>query len=277
MNPTDHSFIADLHLGHENVLRHDNRPFPSIETHDEHLTESCASAGRPHATLWLLGDVSARPAVLKAFMDRVRPAWCKVILIRGNHDDKVWARRDEFFDETYESRYLRVTKEIRLYLSHYAHRTWRNSHHGSLHLHGHSHGALPPWGRSMDVGANCIGYKPIHLDEVVERLKDQPRTPHHPPPFDAELARRLLMHAVDAVICNCGNSYVNAWAEQWLDHAASLGAYPKEGPFIGARQEVREEFDAWLDFIGGLPKLPDSPHWLARMSLPSPQPHKQKP
>ena len=84
---------------------------------------------------------------------------------------------------------------------------------------------------------------------------------------DMELARSLLMYAVDGVLAICGNSYVNATTEQWLDHAASLGAYPKEGPFIGNLLEVREAWVDWLDENGGLPEWPKSPHYLARMGI----------
>jgi len=80
-----------------------------------------------------------------------------------------------------------------------------------------------------------------------------------------ELARVLLMYAVDPVLCANGNSYVNACTEQWLDHASSLGAYPKEGPFVGNIEKVREAYQARLDENGGLPQWPDSPHWLKRM------------
>jgi hypothetical protein len=73
------------------------------------------------------------------------------------------------------------------------------------------------------------------------------------------------MYAVDPVLCANGNSYVNACTEQWLDHAASLGAYPKDGPFVGNLREVRERYQEWLDENGGLPEWPDSPHWLNRM------------
>ena len=177
---TAHHFtIADLHLGHANVLKHDNRPFASIEEHDAALTASCAELGSSNRTLWLLGDVATRKKDLEAFMSVVAPRWGKIILIRGNHDDKVAWRFRDMFTEAHEARYLRISPAERFYLSHYAHRTWRNSHHGAYHLHGHSHGALPPLGRSMDVGANCIGYAPISLQTAVERMHDQPNTNHH--------------------------------------------------------------------------------------------------
>ncbi len=84
----------------------------------------------------------------------------------------------------------------------------------------------------------------------------------------SELARSLLMYAVDSVLVTNGNSYVCSATEQWLEHAASFGAYPAEGPFIGSIREVRERFHDWVDANGGLPKWPDTPHWAARMALP---------
>ena len=174
-----HYLLADLHLGHKNVLRHDKRPWVDIAAHDAAMRAECARLGRKNRTLWLLGDIASRTSDLEAFLDEVEDHWGKIILIRGNHDDKVAWRQREWFDEAHESRYVRLTPDIKMYLSHYAHRTWRNSHHGAYHFHGHSHGALPRLGRSMDVGAPCVGYRPICLTECIEQLVASPSTNHH--------------------------------------------------------------------------------------------------
>lgn len=84
---------------------------------------------------------------------------------------------------------------------------------------------------------------------------------------DSDLVRALLMYAVAPVLDACGNSYVNACTEQWLDHAASFGAYPKDGPFVGRVVDVREKFIEWVESNGGLPDWPDSQHWMARMGI----------
>ena len=171
--------VSDLHLGHANILRYDGRPYANITEHDNALTINCFKDGYPSRTLWILGDVAYRTPDLIKFMQRIRPYWGKINLIRGNHDDKVAWKHRALFDESHEAYYLRVNKDVRVYLSHYAHRVWRNSHRGSYHLYGHSHGALPGVGRSMDVGAPCIRCAPISMQEVVERLQDKETINHH--------------------------------------------------------------------------------------------------
>jgi hypothetical protein len=81
----------------------------------------------------------------------------------------------------------------------------------------------------------------------------------------SDLARVLIMHAVDSMLTTCGNSYVNAYTEQWLDWAKQLGAY--HGPVIGTIKDASEQWNDWLDENGGLPEIPDSPHWLGRMGI----------
>lgn len=74
----------------------------------------------------------------------------------------------------------------------------------------------------------------------------------------SELARVLLMHAVSEMLNGCGNSYANAYVEQWLSHAKSLGAY--HGRTIGKIRDLKEEWEDWLDSNGDLPDLPDTPN-----------------
>lgn len=85
----------------------------------------------------------------------------------------------------------------------------------------------------------------------------EPAIPH------SDLARVLITHAVYSMLQTCGNSYVNAYTEQWLDWAKQLGAY--HGPVIGTVKDVGMQWEDWLDENGGLPEMPHSPHWLARM------------
>jgi calcineurin-like phosphoesterase family protein len=175
----NHAFIADLHLGHRSVFELDGGPFKTLEERDAFLTQSCSVPPGPGSTLWLLGDVTLKKAHLLPFMETIRPHWNKINLIRGNHDDRAAWRHRDLFDNAYEAFYLRVCKEIRVYLSHYACRTWRGSNRGSFHIHGHSHGALQPWGRSMDAGAVCVEFKPLPLLAAVEKMRHGKLINHH--------------------------------------------------------------------------------------------------
>lgn len=170
---------ADPHLGHKGVLKHDNRPFEDIDQHDRYILDRYHGLPRG-SELWVLGDVAWTKETLEEFF-RVT-SHLMVHLVRGNHDDKLaWKARSRFAS-AHEAVYLKRqigSETVKLYLSHYAHRTWRNSCHGAYHFHGHSHGALPRLGRSMDVGVNVHQYRPISLIDAVTGLSGSPLTPHH--------------------------------------------------------------------------------------------------
>lgn len=177
-----HHFTSDLHLDHRQVLQHDKRPFSTIEEHDQYIIDHCRPEPQfegQHNELWILGDVAMSVRALGCLMEAIRPRWQKIHLIRGNHDDRIAWRWREFFDSANEALYLRIDPQTKLYLSHYAHRVWRNSHHGSLHVHGHSHGALPPLGRSIDACVILHDYRPISEMRISERVKDASPINHH--------------------------------------------------------------------------------------------------
>lgn len=177
-----HYFTADTHLGYERILTLDDRPWLDIDEHDEALTANMTPTiedTNRSPELWILGDVGYQKRHVVKLLERLRTKWAKIHLIRGNHDDKAAWKVRHLFDSANEALYVRFTPEVRVYLSHYAHRVWRNSHHGSYHLHGHSHGALPWLGRSMDVGTLVNAYHPISLAQVVKCLEPAGTTNHH--------------------------------------------------------------------------------------------------
>jgi|GEM_PF-5930432 len=72
-----------------------------------------------------------------------------------------------------------------------------------------------------------------------------------------ELAKKLLAHAVGYMMDGCGNSYVNAYMENWLNGAKRLGAYPSWMPTVGKIVERKEKWEEYLDKRDGLPELDD--------------------
>ena len=51
-------YIADLHLGHKNVLAFDKRPFNTIEEHDSTIVRNWCDKVTNEDTVYLLGDIS---------------------------------------------------------------------------------------------------------------------------------------------------------------------------------------------------------------------------
>lgn len=156
-------FISDTHFGHENILKFDNRPFCSIEEHDNQIIENINDSLMSEDILWHLGDVAWNKDAWMNFQAKVRKD-ISIRYIRGNHDHRIAALENLCVDAYF------IKGDFPIWLSHYPHLSWPNSYHGSFHLFGHVHGMAKGIGRSMDVSANVIGYKPISFVEVIQKL-----------------------------------------------------------------------------------------------------------
>jgi len=163
-------FTSDTHWRHANILKYDNRPFATIEEHDEELVRRWNAVVSPGDVVYHLGDVAwHRKAVdidiLLAHLNGTK------ILITGNHDKghvekaKGWAK---------VTPYLEISEGgQKIVLFHYRMVVWNGSHRGSWALHGHSHGSLPMnlQAKTFDVGTMCWAYAPLSLDEVADEMR----------------------------------------------------------------------------------------------------------
>lgn len=190
-------FTADLHLSHSNIIAFSNRPFGTAEERahwndelvpvskerkaelteemDESIVATINKTVNPKDTLYILGDVSfARAERTAQLIKRIK---CRKILIKGNHDPRS-KEFDALFDEVHhllEQDFLVDGKKVRIVMCHYALRVWNKSHHGSLHLYGHSHGTLPDNGtRSMDVGIDTNNMQLYTLDDIMAKIGTRP-------------------------------------------------------------------------------------------------------
>ena len=164
-------YTADLHLGHAAILKSQpvTRPFATVEEMDVVIVERINERVWKNDVLYILGDftLSRNANYVEHLFHEIS---ARKVLILGNHDvdDRgqvkagvarlPWDRPPVQALETREG-----AAGHRVWLSHYAHRTWPAAHHGSFHFYGHSHGALPKLGRSRDVGIDCpdTGFGPL--------------------------------------------------------------------------------------------------------------------
>lgn len=177
-------YTSDTHWGHRNIIKYSNRIDPAtgrqfdltpegVEKMDELLITNWNAVVAPDDDVYHLGDFAmgktAAPNIARRLHGHIHFIW-------GNHDsDQVrgldcWASSQP---------YLEIKDQGKLIiLSHYAHRVWNKSHHGSLMLYGHSHGSLPGTDQSLDVGVDCWGLAPTNLDAIMARMRTLPRYKH---------------------------------------------------------------------------------------------------
>ena len=175
-------FTSDTHFGHANIIKYDNRPFQSIEEHDNELIRRWNVVVKPGDVVYHLGDFSwhNKEAQVENIL-RVENILSQLngtkILIYGNHDSDSVKRSPRWAKVT---PYDEITEQgQKIVLFHYRMVVWNRSHHGSWALHGHSHGSLPVNhdARTFDVGTMCWSYAPVSFDEVKERMKQHSFVP----------------------------------------------------------------------------------------------------
>ena len=163
-------FTADTHFGDAYILRRRGWA-ASVAQHDAALIARWNEMVSPADEVWHLGDFAAGAsraccAEIFARLNGVKR------LIRGNHDtnrvlDLPWA------EAPVESARVVVRDaaghEHRLFLAHYAHRSWPGLWRGVRHLYGHTHAALLDSRCSCDVGVDAWDYRPVPLDAVITR------------------------------------------------------------------------------------------------------------
>lgn len=93
-------YISDLHIGHANAIKFDNRPFADVNEMNNAIIENWNSRVKSNDTVYILGDfIWAKESEWPYF---VGPLAGNKVLIRGNHDPRQFSRtvRNMFQDIT---------------------------------------------------------------------------------------------------------------------------------------------------------------------------------
>ena len=181
-------FTSDLHFGHTNVIKFDNRPFFNTREMDSKLIENWNDKVGKGDTVYILGDMFWHgnneyvENILKALNGQK-------ILIKGNHDR--WIKQGNLkkylsgvkdYDEINVK--LKNGQDKRCILSHYFMPFYNSHYYNAIHLHGHSHNTdeskvelkiakyLNDNGfanKIYNVGCMHWDYEPVTLDEILER------------------------------------------------------------------------------------------------------------
>jgi calcineurin-like phosphoesterase family protein len=175
---TQKFYTADTHFGHALMLSSTacGRPFDSVPEMDEALIDGWNAVVRPDDLVYHLGDFAfglKDEARVQRIFKRLHG---RKILILGNHDylkaNRVHPTLAGLEWETVAQHYETTDEGQRVFLSHYAQRTWPGAHKGAFHFYGHSHGKLPGFGRSRDVGVDCpdVGFVPSTFRQLTSAM-----------------------------------------------------------------------------------------------------------
>ncbi len=127
-------YISDLHIAHENAIKHDGRPFRDTDEMAEEIIRRWNSAVSPDDCVYILGDFAWKnTAGLEVLCQLVG----RKFLVLGNHDKPTNEMRAYFeWVKDYKSIEDNGTQVI---LCHYPIAHWFNQYRGSVHLYGHIH------------------------------------------------------------------------------------------------------------------------------------------
>lgn len=181
-------YISDLHIGHANVVRFDNRPFADVNEMNNKIIEYWNARVKTDDTVYILGDfIWAKESEWPYF---VGPLAGNKVLIRGNHDPRQ-------FSSTTKRMFQEITnlKEIKdngkhIVMCHYPMPFFRAGFAPSSYmLYGHVHRTLEyeyllnlrkavkvgatgygtPSGNFINVGCMMpyMDYTPRTLDEII--------------------------------------------------------------------------------------------------------------
>lgn len=156
-------FTSDEHYGHANIIKFCNRPFTDVRHMTEQLIANHNWVVRDGDSVYHCGDMFWRTCTIKeaqSIMDRLNG---KHYLLLGNHDEvaKQIAGRFVWVRDT-----ALVHTPTRVWCSHYAHRSWPDSHRFSYHVYGHTHAVLSDYRYSTDVGVDAKNYFPMSYEEL---------------------------------------------------------------------------------------------------------------
>ena len=186
-------YISDLHLGHANVIKFDNRPFENLEDMHKTITTNWNEVTDKDDTVFILGDFCWETE--QGWEKYLKALSGKKVLIQGNHDIKSPSKniRKYFLDI---KDYKEITDNGRhIILKHTPDPMHKAAYNPNCYmLYGHVHNTREEWfmrkwrheirrsctesshnrGQWYNVGCMMpwMDYTPRTLDEIIKKEKE---------------------------------------------------------------------------------------------------------
>lgn len=172
-------YIADMHFGHKNIMKHSRRPFDTVEEMDQTILSNINSTITNNDTLYILGDVAMDTKIAISYLKRMKG---RKILVEGNHDKKLVnaLRREGGNVVDGIHKYMEIKDNGRkVILFHYPIAEWNGFFHNSYHVFGHIHNNnknpvydyMLKQKNAFNAGVDETDFMPRTLDELIEIKK----------------------------------------------------------------------------------------------------------
>ena len=173
-------FTAAHHFGHENIIKHCNRPFSSVEEMDAVLTNNWNSTVKPDDDIYILGDFTMRPAVVAhKYLSQLNG---RKYFIKGNHDKFLKGNAFRPYEQDFEwikDYHVLHFEKRRFVLFHFPIAEWDQFFRNSIHLYGHVHNSTTSGKRltflekecAFNVGVDVNNYYPVSIYEIIAKAE----------------------------------------------------------------------------------------------------------
>lgn len=170
-------YISDLHFGHKNAIKFDNRPFENVDDMDVSLIRlwNCKVSDEDH--VYIVGDLCYRNGRKEQWYLRQLSGHKHLIL--GNHDVKLQKNEEamSYFESVDQ---IKIIKDVErdIVLCHFPLASWPMEHYGSWHIYGHVHGKrgsgdgvdaiqyMQGKERALNAGCMINGFMPVSFEEL---------------------------------------------------------------------------------------------------------------
>ena len=162
-------FTADMHFGHANIMKYENRPFTSVEAMDNVMIQNWNNAISKHDRVIVAGDVSFYRKEKTA--EIIQQLNGRKTLVKGNHDQRNtrwWM--DIGFDEV--SSHPIIIKEW--VIVQHEPPTYINDAMPFFLIYGHVHGTDMYSTVTKTTACVCVErweYTPVQLERIIELAK----------------------------------------------------------------------------------------------------------
>ena len=127
-------YISDLHIGHKNIIRFDQRPFFNLEDMKQTIIKNWNSVVTSGDDVYILGDMFWNNDDIAEVLPQLKG---NLYLVKGNHD-RINTEMSKCF--VWVKDYAEIKDNGRnVVLCHYPIAHWRNADYGTIHLYGHIH------------------------------------------------------------------------------------------------------------------------------------------